>query len=616
MSVPEMNHGLEHTNFGRQLCRPAFALAAAAEFARAGLAALRRRGVARVRLLPEEVRTAREELLRNARPSAIPLEMSPRPAFPGQLRLATCDVAHDGEPDWHSAFEDREDGFVLHRWNWLLTGGMSWDEGVALMRSWLSACGDDRQLAGDAYSTGERIVNGCVFYLLHHGAERQRMPADLRRALQRMAWDVAANLEYHGGEATGNHAFNNARGLFFAGVLLDVPPAIDLAVAIARERLPQLVDSDGFLREGSTQYHFLFLRWVLEMVWLAEATEQWPMWSLLEPIAGGLVRGARFFLVQQPNHGWTMPLIGDISPDFTPGWLTGVPMARVARQFQQTLEVTTFDHGWQALWDTLPPATTVRAGIVAVPSDRERGAVARGDWGRLEWEDFSLFCHHCPGGRRRAHATHRHADLGGFTLMWQGQPLVVDPGRRTYGADDVADFAVSAEAHSTLLVDGLGPEPSIRLARLPAVYRLRDSMIEAGENEHGAWLRLRHDGFTRLGDAAMRHQRTWQATPAGLVIEDELAGEGEHELRWLFQWAPAVKVELPPARGRATVRGGRGAFELEWSEAPHVAAHLQTMAVAFAYGESLDGATLSVSERVTLPVVRRFCLQRKNECVV
>ena len=526
MSSAETNHVRECANFRRQLRRPGFALEATAEFARAGIAAMRRRSVARALLLPEAVRTSREELLRNAPPAAMPLETPSERAASGRLRLATRDLAHDGRPDWHSVFEDREDEFVLHRWNWLLTGGVSREDGMALMRSWLSACRDDPQLAGDAYSAGERIVNGCAFLLLHPADERQwSMPADLRNGLQRMAWDVAEHLEYHGGGATGNHAFNNARALFFAGALLDVPSAVDLAVAITRERLPQLVDGEGFLREGSTHYHFLFLRWVLEMVWVAEATEQWPMWSLLEPVAGSLVRGAWFFLVQRPNQGWTMPLIGDISPDFTPAWLTGAPMASVARQFQQAPEAAVFGDGWQVLWDTLPQAKTVRAGVLPAGCVRERGAATRGDWGRMDWEGFTLFCHHCPGGRRRAHPTHRHADLGGFVLMREGQPLVVDPGRRSYRADDVADFAATAEAHSTLFVDDLGPEPAMRLARLPAAYRLRESTMEAGENERGAWLRLRHDGFTRLGGAPMRHQRTWQATSVGLTIEDELAGE-------------------------------------------------------------------------------------------
>jgi len=125
---------------------------------------------------------------------------------------------------------------------------------------------------------------------------------------------------------TGNHAFNNARGLLFAGIVSGLPYATELAFEIFKERLPKLVTDDGFLREGSSHYHFLFTRWVLEVQWILSGTKNKELQSIVRPFAVNLVKRCWFFLVQnRKTKHWSIPLVGDISPDFPPEWLLSVP---------------------------------------------------------------------------------------------------------------------------------------------------------------------------------------------------------------------------------------------------------------------------------------------------
>ena len=72
-----------------------------------------------------------------------------------------------------------------------------------------------------------------------------------------------------------NHVINNARALLFASILLDIEFYSDLAFAILRSNLPELVSNDGFLREGSSHYQFIFTRWILEMLWLSKISNKY-----------------------------------------------------------------------------------------------------------------------------------------------------------------------------------------------------------------------------------------------------------------------------------------------------------------------------------------------------
>jgi len=86
-----------------------------------------------------------------------------------QLAVGTHQVERDS--DWAVSFDDEEETASLHRWNWLLRttaedqAPLSREAGLSLMRSWTRW----QSLAGgahDAYTSGERIVNGTLFMRL------------------------------------------------------------------------------------------------------------------------------------------------------------------------------------------------------------------------------------------------------------------------------------------------------------------------------------------------------------------------------------------------------------------------------------------------------------------
>jgi len=287
-----------------------------------------------------------------------------------KLRLCTGHLKYINEPVWDTKFDDQEEIFSLHRWNWLLTGltenpkvtSRVW--GFGLMRSWIYRMMVPTEgLPWTPYTTGERISNACLFAVLTNKNSAKlelsnALPADITKSLHTMAFYLADNLEFKGKNRTGNHVVNNARALFFAGEFLDLKCLSDLSKSILQEKLPGLVTEDGFLREGSSHYQFLFTRWVLEMLWLSIISKNNVIHELLAPYAKKLVKQCWFFLVRDSSSGrWNMPLIGDISPDFTPEWLISLPWSNLALSVYcpEDIPPLPFIHqGWSSLWNDKP----------------------------------------------------------------------------------------------------------------------------------------------------------------------------------------------------------------------------------------------------------------------
>ena len=260
----------------------------------------------------------------------------------GRLSLSAGYLNYTDESVWSTEFQDQEDMFSLHRWNWLLTAltknskehNEEW--GFSLMRSWINRMMDPMEgLPWAPYTTGERISNACLFAVLAKTNNNFRpasiLPNDIIKALGIMAFYLLDNLEFKGKYRTGNHVINNARALLFAGVFLNLECLIDLSSSILKEKLPGLVTKDGFLREGSSHYQFLFTRWILEMLWLSRISNNDTIQKFITPFTSKLVKQCWFFLVKDSySREWSIPLIGDISPDFPPEWLIYLPWSNLA----------------------------------------------------------------------------------------------------------------------------------------------------------------------------------------------------------------------------------------------------------------------------------------------
>jgi hypothetical protein len=421
------------------------------------------------------------------------------------------------------------------------------------------------------------------------------VPGDLAGAFRQMGRHIAERLEYHADGMTGNHAFNNARALLMAGAWTDMPGARDLAYAIAAERLPVLVTHDGFMREGSSHYHLLFTRWVLEMLWVARRTGDSSFVDLLASYASRLVARCWFFLIAGSSDAWQLPLIGDVSPDFPPEWLVSLPWSPLALDVYKpaALPPTPRTKGWASLLGT--PASGSGALVSAAacyPSD---------GWCRTEAGDWTLFV------RARSHdgvlrAGHEHVDLGSYAVFRAGRAVVVDCGRHDYTMSDLGLFGRGPEAHNAPLVESLGSfayGPSW-LAESYTAVRVALTLVS---NEQEQVVTVAHDGFSRLAGRPVGHYRKLSLSPTGLNVEDHFTGSGERVVACHVHFGPDVQGAETGTQWQVGEARGSLRFEPPYAvervpgvpTAPHGGFFFP------AYGQRRSICTLKATGRLTLP---------------
>lgn len=478
-------------------------------------------------MLPARVRVLRAQVISKHGPPALPA-LGP---VPERLELILCGqvLSFDGEATWARDFPDPEIRYSLHRWGWLLRDltrdkpRIGRDEGVALMRSWVRSCSHLRLHRSDAYSAAERIVNGTIF-LLRTGDGR--IPADLVAAFHRMGKEVARNLEYHGALRTGNHVFNNARGMLFAALLAGDPDLGRLAVIILERQVTRLVTSEGFLREASSHYQFLFTRWSLEVVWVAGHFGRADLAAPVSRWLPSLLRACWFLVVPGPTFArWSIPLVGDISPDAPPSWLLPLLWSKLALEFYRPPSLPPLhasDH-WSSLWGYESGDDELTLETKANPAS---------GWYRLVSGRLVLFIFAHTGYDRRS-SNHGHEDLGSFVLFFGGEELVTDSGRLNYTGDAASGYGRAAEAHNTVCVDGLGPLPQVR-SWMVSEYVNPDIRVEVSAQGSRHTLQLRHAGFAGLG---VTHTRIFTLQTQGLHITDSFQCTRDHRV--------AMRVHLP-----------------------------------------------------------------------
>ena len=612
---------VEIANYLRRCSNPREVIPAALAFATRARAALA------LRLAPQSVEAAQPPAVRAARiamaaatatSAKVPASVrSPASLPPRALTLTAGAATVRTAADWHQTFADPEIASSLHRWNWLLYGittddvRLSRDDGITLMRSWLDACGTDARYSGAPYTTGERLVNGLLFLT----RDASPIPADLAAAFRSMARDVAAALEYRPDGMTGNHAFNNARALLFAAVFADLPGARDLAYAIASERLSVLVTADGFMREGSSHYHILFTRWVLEMLWAATRSGDGDFVRLLSDVASRLVERCWFFLVRQEGNAWQMPLIGDVSPDFPPAWLVSLPWSTLAREAftPRVMPPAPTAPGWATMFEARhsssgEPNGAAIANVACWPD---------GGWCRADVGVWTLLVRARPhDGRLRS--GHEHADLTSYTLFRDGDVLIADCGRHDYSDRELGSYGRSARAHTAPIIDGLGSMAD-GPTWLSGRYTRVDVALSAVKTATGCRVIVEHSGFKRLARTPILHRRELLLEPTGLTVTDHLVGTGSCDVELPLHFGPDVENvgsgqawQLANSRGMVSVDAALAVTAVpESMEHPHGGLYFP------AYGEAQRIVTLRATGRVALPITLHHALhdEPSHACV-
>ena len=350
-------------------------------------------------------------------------------------------------------------------------------------------------------------------------------PAIERSLALQVAW-LARNIEWH---LLGNHLFENARALVFAGHFFEGQEAdrwLARGLEILKAELPEQILPDGGQFERSPMYHLIALEGLLDLI---NVSSMWP----------GRIETA---VLRQ----WT----------------------NIASKMCDWMSAMCHDDGEIALFNdsafgiAQPPgslkdyALALGVEVGGVPSHVEH--LAESGYVRARVEEALLLADigeigpdYLPG--------HAHADTLSFELSLFGRRLLVDTGCSTYDSSPERLRQRGTGAHNTVMIDGEDSSEvwsSFRVAR-----RARPFDVVVREDAHGVRVAAAHDGYKRL-PGKVTHRREWWLGHRRLEIVDSLSG-GWKSARATLLFHPDVAVSEDGGQIDCDLAGRRVVFRFE-----------------------------------------------------
>jgi Heparinase II/III-like protein/Heparinase II/III N-terminus len=141
-------------------------------------------------------------------------------------------------------------------------------------------------------------------------------------------------------------------------------------------------------------------------------------------------------------------------------------------------------------------------------------------------------------------AAHGHADALSFTLSIAGREFLVDPGTFAYHTDrSWREYFRGTAAHNTLRIDG--QDQSVSGGNFLWTHHAHVN-CELFESSGGRQcLTASHDGYGRLREPAMHRRRlVYEEVTRSMVVDDEVAGNGNHLIEMHWHLSEHCRVEL------------------------------------------------------------------------
>lgn len=540
-----------------------------------------------------------------------------KPESAKSIKLAGINYKIKGPSiDWDVSFDDPEDYMSLHRWNWLLylKGSTHFNKSKGRwvqdqLENWIKKYSGqlkmkdkfiDKLVHWSSYTVGERVSNCVLYYYLNNISPTEIVKSSIISQVR----FLLKRLEYFN-DFTGNHVLNNARAIYLAGVAFDSLEWREFAKKIIKRELPILVTNDGFLREGSSHYQFLFTRWINEIYFFSLIIQDKDISEFVESHLERLLKCCAFFHVKnEKTETLQIPFFGDISPDFTPEWLINIPLflsgnPSLPKKSNKTLNdwCDLFEENFSLLSNKRFNNTTKisSASIVEHPQS---------GWYRYNKYFQTIFMHSENLGIP-PYVGHHHIDHGHFCLYYKNMPIFVDHGRLNY----INEKGINAEAHNTLTIDGVGLSP-LKTSRYPIAYSQYKNKLTSCELNNHLGINFSSNGFKRINQGII-WERKIVLREKELEIIDKITGKNNHKIKTYFHWAPDVQIKFFKNKRINFLTGDiSGSFLGPWIENDNFnlrEGNDQAFgSIVQSYGELIPAKSLEISCDVNLPIQMNY----------
>jgi uncharacterized heparinase superfamily protein len=425
-----------------------------------------------------------------------------KPCFLGDEIELLSEKLKVNDDIWHlSKSKDKLWRYNLHYFECLLSQDASnIAKGLQLFESWLRMCRPYSEDAWEPYPISLRIVNMIKCQLNNPG----KLSAGMLESLYLQARYLFKIPEYH---LLGNHLFENAKALFFAGVFFEGREADKwrrLGWKLLEQQISEQILEDGGHFELSPMYHVIILEGLLDLYNLCQYTQHsWPeAWS-------EAIQKMRYWLkaMQHPD--------GEIS--FFNDAALGVAVS------PQLIEAYANHLG-------LPVAAPVLEGITYLPSSgyvrlQKGEAVILIDCARVG-------PNYLPG--------HAHADTLSFEFSLGKQRVFVNSGTSSYQDLILRAHQRSTAAHNTVVFNGMNS------SEVWGAFRVgkRAFPVDFKSNEDAGKLSIScsHGGYNQ-GKNKCIHNREWILSETSLHVKDSLRGDSQSSAVANYYFSSGINLQ-------------------------------------------------------------------------
>lgn len=385
-----------------------------------------------------------------------------------------------------------------------------------LLDRWVRENPPSQGTGWEPYPTSLRIINWIKWGMRGH----ELSPQCLHSLAVQVRW-LRRRLEIH---LLGNHLFQNAKALVFAGLYFEGIEAqqwLEKGLSILGKEVPEQILKDGGQFERSTMYHALALEDMLDIVNLLSAFPNviQRKWHTLSEEMLDLVDRMRHWLNVMCHPDKEISLFNDAAIGISPS-PTELERYAVSLGFRPVEKLTDgITH--------LAESGYIRVQTASMVSLLDVAPVG---------PDY------LPG--------HAHADTLTFETSLFGQRFIVDTGISKYGNDQERHKQRATMAHNTVCIDG--QDSSEVWAGFRVARRAYPGRPEIEQAQMTYTVVCDHDGYKRLAGKCT-HTRKWHFEDTLYSITDNVTGEFSNAMA-RFHIHPDVEVHA--------ISGDSGVFEL------------------------------------------------------
>ncbi len=452
------------------------------------------------------------------RASVVPIGIDPwrACALKGNGEFTFLNETHTvlDEADWNRTDVPKLWHYNLHYFDWINARDARADTAAEWIERWIAENPAPRGNGWEPYPLSLRIVNW-IKWLVRRPAIDHSLASTICGSLELQSHVLAQRLET---DLLGNHLFENAKALIFAGCFFEGVQAdtwFARGANVLRKELHEQILPDGGYFELSPMYHSIVLEDILDLLSLQQAypgrrfAEHGMGSQRLKPIA----RSMLCWLSDMTHPDGQIALFNDAAMGIAADLAM---LKRYAERLGVPVPLPSRTDGIRMMG---------ASGFIRV----NRGA------GSAILDVGKIGPDHVAG--------HGHADTLTFEWSLADQRVIVDSGTSLYGESPERLRQRGTAAHNTVVVDGKDSSEVWRGFRVARRAYPRDVAVDVSMEP---WMvSAAHDGYRRLSGRVI-HRRRWEFGSNSLLVADRL--EGKHEIaRARFHFHPRIEVAMDGA---------------------------------------------------------------------